>query len=85
MSIKKKQLKSGSKYCFTLRYSDIYGNKKQYTSKGYDTKKEALEEEAKFRIKMTNKKVSSSSITFKQIELEYLDYIKKDIKIFQLV
>jgi len=84
MSIKKKQLKNGSKYCFTLRYSDIYGNTKQYTSKGYDTKKEALEEEAKFRIKMTNKKVSSSSITFKQVELEYLNYIKKDIKIQSL-
>ena len=26
MSIKKKQLKSGTKYSFTLRYTDIYGN-----------------------------------------------------------
>ena len=41
MSIKKKTLKSGIKYSFTLRYKDIYGNTKQYTSKGYNTKREA--------------------------------------------
>ena len=41
MSIKKKQLKSGIKYAFRLRYTDIFGNVKEYTSKGYDTKKEA--------------------------------------------
>ena len=41
MSIRKKQLKNGIKYAFTLRYTDIFGNTKQYTSKGYDTKKEA--------------------------------------------
>ena len=84
MSIKKKQLKSGIKFCFTLRYTDIYGNTKQYTSKGYDTKKEAEIEEAKFRIKAQEKKITTSSITFKQIELEYLEYIKKDIKVQSL-
>ena len=81
MSIKKKQLKSGIKFCFTLRYTDIYGNTKQYTSKGYDTKKEAEIEEAKFRIKAQEKKISSTNITFKQIEMEYLEYIKKYIKV----
>ena len=84
MSIKKKQLKSGVKYCFTLRYTDIYGNTKQYTSKGYDTKKEAEIEEAKFRIKVQENKVTTSSVTFKQIETEYLEYIKKDIKVQSL-
>ncbi len=80
MSIKKKQLKSGTKYCFTLRYTDIYGNTKQYTSKGYDTQKEAKLEEAKFKIKVEEKKVSTSSITFKEAELEYLEYTKKRVK-----
>ena len=80
MSIKKKQLKSGTKYCFTLRYKDLYGNTKQYTSKGYDTKKEAELEEAKFRIKVEENKITTSNITFKQIFIEYLEYIKKDIK-----
>ena len=80
MSIKKKQLKNGIKFCFTLRYTDIYGNTKQYTSKGYDTKKEAEIEEAKFRIKAQENKISSSNITFKQVFEEYIEYRKKDIK-----
>ena len=81
MSIKKKQLKSGVKYCFTLRYNDIYGNTKQYTSKGYDTKKEAELEEAKFRIKVKENKVSVSNITFNQIMVEYIEYQKSRIKV----
>lgn len=80
MSIKKKQLKSGIKYCFTLRYTDIFGNTKQYTSKGYDTKKEATEEEAKFRIKVAENKVNSSNLVFKQIILEYIENTSKKVK-----
>lgn len=80
MSIKKKQLKSGVKYSFTLRYTDIYGNTKQYTSKGYDTKKEAELEEARFRIKVKENKISASNITFKNLFLEYIEYRRKDIK-----
>ena len=80
MSIKKKQLKSGIKYCFTLRYADITGNTKQYTSKGYDTKKEAELEEAKFRLKVNENKVSASTLTFNQIFQEYIEYRSKDIK-----
>ena len=80
MSIKKKQLKSGIKYCFTLRYTDITGNTKQYTSKGYDTKKEAELEEAKFRLKANENKISSSNLTFNQVFTEYIEYRSKDIK-----
>ena len=81
MSLKKKTTKTGVKYCFTLRYSDIYGNKKQYTSKGYDTKKEAELEEARFRIKVQENKVNSSNVTFNQIFAEYIEHRKKDMKI----
>ena len=84
MSIKKKQLKSGIKYCFTLRYTDIFGNTKQYTSKGYDTKKEAVDEEAKFRIKINEHKVSATRITFDQVFNEYYEYKSKEIKIQSL-
>ena len=84
MSIKKKQLKSGVKYSFTLRYTDIYGNTKQYTSKGYDTKKEAELEEARFRIKAKENKISASNITFKNLFLEYIEYRRKDIKLQSL-
>lgn len=81
MSIKKKTLKSGIKYSFTLRYKDIYGNTKQYTSKGYDTKREAELEEAKFRIKVQEKKVSISNITFDDVFKEYIEYKSKTIKL----
>lgn len=84
MSIKKKQLKTGVKYCFTLRYTDIYGTTKQYTSKGYDTKKEAEIEEAKFRIKAKENKINSSNITFKQVSQEYLEYRSKSVKVQSL-
>lgn len=81
MSIKKKQLKNGIKYAFTLRYTDIYGNTKQYTSKGYDTKREAELEEAKYRIKINEKKVNVSNLTFNQIFMEYVEYKKNQIKL----
>lgn len=80
MSIKKKQLKSGIKYSYTLRYKDIYGNTKQYTSKGYNTKKEAELEEAKFRIKINEKKISLSNLTFDDVFLEYKEYKSKQVK-----
>ena len=80
MSINKKQLKSGVKFAFTLRYKDIFGNTKQYTSKGYDTKKEAELEEAKFRIKVQEKKIGFSNITFSDVFIEYIEYKKKLIK-----
>lgn len=81
MSIKKKTLKSGIKYSFTLRYKDIYGNIKQYTSKGYNTKREAELEEAKFRINIQEKKISFSNITFDDVFNEYIEYKTKMIKL----
>ena len=81
MSIKKKTLKSGIKYSFTLRYKDIYGNTKQYTSKGYNTKREAELEEAKFRIKIQEKKTSFTNITFNDVYQEYIEYKSKLVKL----
>lgn len=81
MSLKKKKTKEGIKYCFTLRYKDIFGNVKQYTSKGYDTQKEAKQEEAKFRIKVEENKINNTNLTFNQIFQEYIEYRKKDMKI----
>ena len=81
MSIKKRKTKTGVKYSFTLRYKDIFGNSKQYTSKGYETLKEAKQEEAKFRVKVEENQITSSNITFKQAFIEYNEYKKKFIKI----
>ena len=80
MSIRKKQLKTGTKYAFRLRYTDIFGNIKEYTSKGYNTRKEAELEEAKFRIKVNEGKISSTNLTFNQVFQEYIEYRSKDIK-----
>ena len=84
VELKKEKLKSGTKYAFTLRYTDIYGETKQYTSKGYDTKKEAELEQAKFQIKVAENKINSSNVTFNQIFIEYLEYRKKDMKVQSL-
>ena len=85
MSIKKVEpTKDNRQYVFTLRYKDIYGQSRQYTSKRFKTKKEALEQEAKFRIKVAEGKVLSSNKTFKEIFLEYQEYRKKDMKIQSL-
>ena len=84
MSIKKRNTKNGIKYSFTLRYTDIYGDTKQYTSKGYDTKREADIEEAKFRIKVAENKVNSSNITFDKLFQEYTEYRRKDMKLQSL-
>ena len=81
MSIRKKQLKNGVKYSFTLRYKDIYGDTKQYTSKGYNTKKEAELEEAKFRLKVAEKKVSITNLTIDNIFNEFIEYKAKQIKL----
>ena len=81
MSIRKKQLKNGVKYSFTLRYKDIYGDTKQYTSKGYNTKKEAELEEAKFRLKVAEKKVSITNLTIDNIFTEFIEYKAKQIKL----
>ena len=78
--IKRDSTKDGRQYSFSVRYKDIYGNNKRYTSVRFKTKKEALEQEAKFRIKVAEGKVLSSNKTFKEIFLEYHEYIKKDIK-----
>lgn len=82
MSIKKVEpTKDNRQYVFTLRYKDIYGQSRQYTSKRFKTKKEALEEEAKYRIKVAEQKVGSSNLTFNQIFFEYQEYRSKDMKI----
>lgn len=81
MSIRKKQLKNGVKYSFTLRYKDIYGDTKQYTSKGYNTKKEAELEEAKFRLKVAEKKISITNLTIDNIFNEFIEYKAKQIKL----
>ena len=43
--------KDGRQWFFRTRYKDLDGTKKQYHSKKYATRREALDAEAEFKIK----------------------------------
>ena len=50
----KKPTKDGRQYFFRIKYKDIYGISHDYTSPKFKTKKEADEEEARYRIKISD-------------------------------
>jgi len=85
MITKRTPTKDGRKYVFRIKYKDIYGKTIQYESQKYMTLKEAKEQEAIYRLKVTNNKVNRSGITFKDIKLEYYEYMKAKIKPQSLV
>lgn len=74
----KEKTKDGRQWYFKVYYTDISGNKKVYKSKKFETKKEALEEEAKFII--SNDK-PTSKVDFKTIYYDYINEYKKNTKI----
>jgi len=78
--IKGKATKDGRIYSFKIRYTDLDGNVKQYLSKKYALKKEAQEAERQYLLTLTNK-VDHSTITFKDLMLEYDSYKKDKVKI----
>lgn len=82
MSIQKRTpTKDGRQYVYLVKYKDVFGKTTHYTSPKYKTKKEAELEEARFKVKIAENKVSSLSITFRQIFTEYIEYRKRDMKI----
>lgn len=85
MIIKRTPTKDGRKYAFSIRYKDIYGKQVHYESPRYMTAKEAKEQEAIYRLKIAENKVNRSNITFKDIKLEYYEYMKPKIKPQSLV
>lgn len=80
MITKRTPTKDGRKYVFVIRYKDIYGKTIQYQSPRYMTAKEAKEQEAIFRLKLSENKLNRSNITFKDVKLEYYEYMKPKIK-----
>lgn len=74
----KEKTKDGRQWYFKVYYTDISGNKKVYKSKKFSTKKEALEEEAKFVINRSN--IQTNNITFEELFWEYYNYIKPRLK-----
>jgi len=82
---KRKPTKDGRKYVFIIRYKDIYGKTIQYQSPRYATAKEAKEQEAIYRLKISDNKINRSNVTFLDIKREYYEYMKPKIKPQSLV
>jgi integrase len=80
MITKREPTKDGRKYVFVIRYKDIYGKTVQYQSKRFATAKEAKEQEAIYRLKVSENKINRSNVTFKDIKLEYYEYMKPKLK-----
>ena len=76
----KKVTKDGRKYFFRIKYKDIYGELHDYGSPKYKTRKEAVLEETRFRIRIDELKANVSNIVFKQAYLEYLEYKSRNVK-----
>lgn len=75
-----KPTKDGRKYFFRIKYKDIFGEWHDYSSQKYKTSKEAKEEEAKYRIKITEHKTTTSNATIDDIFQEYILYKKDNVK-----
>ncbi len=66
----KKPTKDGRQYFFRIKYKDIFGESHDYSSQKFKTLKEANNEEAIYRIKISNQETCTSNITFKQAYYE---------------
>lgn len=71
--------KDGRKWIFYDRYTDLKGNKKQYKSKKFATKKEAQEAERVFFLEL-DKYIYDNDMTFKELYLAYYKYQKDKVK-----
>ena len=76
----KKKTKDGRQYFFRIKYKDIFGKTRDYTSPKYKTSKEATNEEAKYRINVAEQKTNTSNVTFKDIFNEYIEDKARKVK-----
>lgn len=77
----KNKTKDGRSYFFRVRYKDIFGASKDYSSQKFLTLKEAKNEEAKFLIKIGEQKYSSKNVTVGEIYNEWFSRYSKTVKI----
>lgn len=75
----KDKTKDGKEWVFFARYIDLNGNIKQYKSKKYTTKKEAMTEERAFLLKLTNN-IDTEKLTLKNVYTSYLNFQKDRLK-----
>lgn len=75
----KNKTKDGRSWFFRIKYTDVYGKKKDYTSPKYKLKREAENAEAKYRISLHMVK-NVSTKTFNELFLEYEDRMSNELK-----
>ena len=69
----KEQTKTGKKWYFSTYYKGLDGNNKLHKSKKYATKKEALEAEREFLVKL-DETYNHRDMTFKDLYIKFYDY-----------
>ena len=75
----KNKTKDGRSWFFRIKYTDVYGKKKDYTSPKYKLKREAEDAEAKYRISLHMVK-NVSTKTFNELFLEYENRMRVKLK-----
>ena len=76
----KNATKDGRSYYFRVTYKDLFGNRRDYSSQKFKTKREAMQEEAKYRSSFKNFVLRSSTITIKDAFLDYEDKLRSSVK-----
>ena len=66
-----------TRYRFTCRYVDHNGERKQYTSRWYDTQRQATLSESDFKL---SQKTPSVTVTFYDVALEWIEYTRPNNK-----
>lgn len=72
--------KDGRSWFFKTNYADLEGNRKQFKSKKYELKSQALEAERTFLLTLTDK-IHNNDMTFKDLILEFDNFKKNSVKI----
>lgn len=76
----KRPTKDGRKYYFRIKYKDIFGEIHDYSSKKYKSRKDAVNEEAIYRIKISNNDTCTNNVTIDKIYQEYILTKKEKFK-----
>ena len=75
----KKWTKDGRKWCFRVRYKNLDGCTKEYQSKSYLTKAEAINAERVFFLEL-DKYRPDNDMTFKDLYTAFYEYQKDKVK-----
>lgn len=76
----KSPTKDGRKYFFRIKYKDIMGVSHDYSSPKFKKRSEAIEEEAKYRLKVSGKLTNTFNPTIEEIYFEYIELKKQKFK-----